>query len=165
MVGGGAGEVVELAVGVVSLGSVWPSAGNLAWNLGPIRFGLGLVGGGCEDIPSSTSAGTSLARLEGVASSHLWILSSLPCPIVRLVRGRGTACAAGVCVVVFRRRSLSGALLCWGHVCHGIPQVHCQSRTNKLFWHWLHHMRLSRLWWWKAGFVPGSLCGHRGHRR
>ena len=33
----------------------------------------------------------------------------------------------------------SGSVLCWGQLCHGMPQAHLQWRMCNDLWHWLHH--------------------------
>ena len=146
--------------------------GNLAKSFGPKRWGLTLFSVGdrvsLKVVSSnSISAGSARVRFAGGWSSHRWICSSLPCPSIRLGLGRGGVVELVAMVVWLgcccKARSRSGSALCCGQACQGMPHAHCHFFTNRDFRQLLHHKRVSRLLWWKAGRVPGSWCGHREH--
>ena len=142
------------------------SFGNLASSLGPIKLMFGLLRGVLLWCSSrSTSFGSvRLLLLEGW-SSHCRIAVSLPWPSCRVGLGLGGLGGASVGCCWLGKAALMrfGSPLCMGQECHGNPQPHLQCLMNRDLWHELHQILLSMLLWSKAGFVPDTLCGHRGH--
>ena len=144
-----------------------PVVGNLANNLGPIRWTCGRLDCVCWQSSSSTSVGMGQGRFGGGLSSHWCMAISRPWPKARFGRGRGVvvvgSVARSVACKAWMALSRAGSSLWSGQVCHGSPHLHSHCLTNNDLRHKLHHTLVSRLWVWNAGLVPGSWCVHRGH--
>ena len=144
---------------------------NFAISLGPSNRGFGLVERAGKEA-RSTSFGCVRARFAPApgSSSHWDIRVSCPCPNVRFgcrcgwVRGTVIAFVReGLLETPSCCRSRAGSPEWVGHVAHGNPHGHCQSRTKRFPRLLLHQVRLSRLSRAKAGRVPSARCGQTGH--